>query len=171
MRFITKSIINSLILTIIVDGGDRGVGVFGSTVGQVVGLHKSPGPAPKVVILGGCIDKLPHPEGFSELVTEYFINNFGKAGENYLKSIFSQDLQRDQNCQRLLNDSRTGHAEFFELLKYEANEIRDAFTPRGMIAKKKETWLVRYRIHRFIGILEFLRLYDTDKLWLAAFHN
>jgi hypothetical protein len=86
---------------------------------------------------------------FNKLVTQYFVNNFGDGGEKYLQFVrgVTKEVEKvPRDCQELP-----------PAYEKEMEKIVSVFEePSGLFRrfkKKKELDQVRFRVHRFLGIL------------------
>jgi hypothetical protein len=148
--FITKSIINSLILTT-TDYVDVTMEASLYLNGQPE-LSKATEPPRILDCEGDSKTTFPLAPDFDILVRPYFSTNFGDAGIEYLRSL---------NCLGSRLAGKNLDQSILKLLNSEVKGIVDGFTPRKSFwdrrfQKIKNQSHVRYRVHRLIGIFEYL---------------
>ena len=89
---------------------------------------------------------------FNEIATEYFFRNFGQGGLAYLKWLNSS--QSPGECfQVLAGLEKTAIDRFYN----EVRRIIDVFkSPKSFWRTTKDIGDVRYRLHRFLGLLDLM---------------
>ena len=83
--------------------------------------------------------------GFDCHIEKYFSENFGPAGLLYVESLYSGT--------KWMQSLKSQDAKIYQLLRKEAKKILDRKT-YGLLSDSRRT---RYRLHRFLGILEFVK--------------
>jgi hypothetical protein len=88
----------------------------------------------------------PTAEKFNQFVTNYFVANFGPGGRKYLEFV------RDK-ITPCVNISPQSPSELSIAYKNEVNQINRAFDESSWFWTRKRLDQVRFRVHRFLGIL------------------
>ena len=95
---------------------------------------------------------------FNKLVTQYFAQNFGDGGKQYLEFVRTgarEGVKKERECVVMATDSSLARA-----LTKEMEEIVSDLDPSSRtLSKKSKKGMdqVRFRVHRFLGILILCR--------------